>query len=89
MLAVGLASLLSVPAFKYLTGLPPYMGMLSGLGVLWMLTDALHVAEDRRHPRVDDALKHLDLGGVMFFLGILMAVEVSGVVRVCGVRWEG
>jgi hypothetical protein len=47
-LAVGLGALLSVPAFKYLTGLPPYMGVLSGLSVLWLLTDALHFGESRR-----------------------------------------
>jgi len=40
--ATGLVGLLSVPVFKALTGLPPYLGMLSSLGVLWVLTDAIH-----------------------------------------------
>lgn len=41
----GLSALLFVPAFKSLTGLPPYMGMLLGLGGLWLLTDAIHYGE--------------------------------------------
>lgn len=41
--ATGLAGLLSVPAFKAITGLPPYLGMLAALGVMWSLTDAIHV----------------------------------------------
>jgi hypothetical protein len=37
--------LLSVPAFKALTGLPPYLGMLTSLGILWILTDSIHAGE--------------------------------------------
>ncbi|KAF9621978.1 hypothetical protein IFM89_029198, partial [Coptis chinensis] len=40
--AVGIGALLFVPVFKAITGLPPYMGILLGLGVLWILTDAIH-----------------------------------------------
>jgi hypothetical protein len=61
-LSVGLGALLFVPLFKYLTGLPPYMGMLSGLGILWMVTDALHFGESKQYPRVQDALRNLDIG---------------------------
>lgn len=61
-LSVGLSSLLFVPLFKYLTGLPPYMGMLSGLGILWLVTDALHFGESKQYPRVQDALRNLDIG---------------------------
>ncbi len=46
-LAVGLVALMSVPVFKHFTGLPPYMGILCGLSVLWLLTDALHFGESR------------------------------------------
>ena len=46
-LAVGVAALLSAPVFRHLTGLPPYMGVLCGLSVLWLLTDALHFGESR------------------------------------------
>lgn len=61
-LSVGLGALLFVPLFKYLTGLPPYMGMLSGLGILWMVTDALHFGESKQYPRVQDALRNVDIG---------------------------
>ena len=74
-LLTGVGALVTVPLFKYVTGLPPYMGMLSGLAVLWLLTDALHFGEDKQYPRVQDALRNIDIVGVMFFFGILMAVE--------------
>lgn len=61
-LSVGLGALLFVPVFKYLTGLPPYMGMLSGLALLWMVTDALHFGENKQYPRVQDALRNVDIG---------------------------
>ncbi len=46
--ATGLAGLLSVPVFKALTGLPPYLGMLSALGVMWVLTDTIHAGKELR-----------------------------------------
>ncbi|GFP84608.1 na(+)/h(+) antiporter nhad [Phtheirospermum japonicum] len=46
--SVGIGALVFVPIFKALTGLPPYMGMLLGLGVLWLLTDAIHYGESER-----------------------------------------
>lgn len=70
----GLASLISVPIFKSVTGLPPYLGMLSGLGTLWVMTDALHAGEDRESLRGLAAIKRIDTSGVLFFLGILLAV---------------
>lgn len=70
----GLAALVSVPIFKSVTGLPPYLGMLSGLGTLWIMTDALHAGEDRESLRGLAAVKRIDTSGVLFFLGILLAV---------------
>lgn len=70
----GLAALVSVPIFKSVTGLPPYLGMLSGLGTLWVMTDALHAGEDRESLRGLAAVKRIDTSGVLFFLGILLAV---------------
>lgn len=70
----GLAALLSVPVFKAVTGLPPYLGMLSGLGTLWVMTDVLHAGEDRESLRGLAAVKRIDTSGVLFFLGILLAV---------------
>lgn len=44
-------------------GLPPYMGMLSGLAVLWLLTDSLHFGESKTYPRTQDVLRNVDLPG--------------------------
>ena len=82
----GLTSLLFVPAFKSVTGLPPYLGMLAGLGGLWLLTDAIHFGEDpsRQKLKVASALRKIDSEGVLFFLGVLMAVgslETAGILK--------
>lgn len=70
----GLAALVSVPVFKAVTGLPPYLGMLSGLGTLWVMTDVLHAGEKRESLRGLTAIKRIDTSSVLFFLGILLAV---------------
>lgn len=73
--AVGIGALLFVPVFKALTGLPPFLGMLFGLGVLWILTDAIHYGDsDRQRLKVPQALSRIDTQGVLFFLGILLSV---------------
>lgn len=73
--ATGVGALLFVPVFKSVTGLPPYLGMLSGLGVLWLLTDVIHYGEeDRQSLRVPYALSRIDTQGVLFFLGILLSI---------------
>lgn len=81
----GLGALLFVPAFKQLTGLPPYVGMLSGLGAMWLLTDVLHAGEPaRNHLRATSALRRIDQSSVLFFLGILLSVgalESAGVLH--------
>ncbi|XP_027362994.1 sodium/proton antiporter 2-like isoform X1 [Abrus precatorius] len=83
--SVGLGALIFVPVFKALTGLPPYMGMLLGLGVLWILTDAIHYGESQRQKlKVPQALSRIDTQGVLFFLGILLSVsslEAAGILR--------
>ncbi|CAN6210171.1 unnamed protein product [Urochloa humidicola] len=74
-LAVGVGALVSVPVFKALTGLPPFMGMLLGLGILWILTDAIHYGEsERQRLKVPQALSRIDTQGILFFLGILLSV---------------
>jgi len=73
----GVSVLMLVPVFKALTGLPPYMGILLGLGVIWILTEFLHgskVEEDRRTLTVVHALRKIDTSTILFFLGILIAV---------------
>ncbi len=73
----GILSLLSVPVFNELTGLPPYLAMLTGLGVIWALTDAIHLGEkDRDVLKMPASLQKLDTGGILFFLGILMSIGV-------------
>uniref|UniRef100_A0ACD5XU50 Uncharacterized protein n=1 Tax=Avena sativa TaxID=4498 RepID=A0ACD5XU50_AVESA len=83
--AVGLGALLFVPVFKSLTGLPPFMGMLLGLGFLWILTDAIHYGESgRQRLKVPQALSRIDTQGILFFLGILLSVgslESAGILR--------
>jgi len=72
----GVAALLFVPIFKTVTGLPPYMGMLAGLGGMWLLTDAIHFGEPNREDlKVPSALQKIDTQGILFFLGILMAIS--------------
>ena len=67
-----------VPVFKTLTNLPPYMGILLGLGVLWIITEILHSSkeeEDRRNLSVMHALRKIDTSTILFFLGILIAIS--------------
>ncbi|CAN6223346.1 unnamed protein product [Urochloa humidicola] len=84
-LAVGVGALVSVPLFKAVTGLPPFMGMLLGLGILWILTDAIHYGEtERQRLKVPQALSRIDTQGILFFLGILLSVgslESAGILR--------
>jgi Na+/H+ antiporter NhaD/arsenite permease-like protein len=75
----GVASLLFVPVFKTFTHLPPYMGMLLGLGILWVVTEILHrsVGKHSEHEHkltVVGILTRVDVPTVLFFLGILSAV---------------
>jgi Na+/H+ antiporter NhaD/arsenite permease-like protein len=73
--ATGLTGLLSVPVFKALTGLPPYLGMLSALGVMWVLTDTIHAGEEAdEEMKVPSALAKIDVSGILFFFGILLSV---------------
>lgn len=86
-LILGISMLIMVPIFKMLTHLPPFMGMMLGVGILWIITEIMH-----RHHAGDDAasnrrtlvsvLTRIDLPSIFFFLGILLAIaslEVSGV----------
>ncbi len=81
----GMCAFIAVPIIKALTGLPPFMGMLTGLGVLWLITDLLHRNdENRSHLRVPHVLTKIDTSGVLFFLGILFAIhalETAGLLQ--------
>ncbi len=72
---VGLLGLLFVPAFKTITHLPPFMGMMFSLGVLWVVTEIMHKNREHGHYlSVISGLRRIDLAGVLFFLGILLAI---------------
>ena len=76
-LILGVAGLLFVPVFKTVTHLPPYMGMLLSLGVIWAISEVLHKdkpAEIKNKLRVTSVLRKIDTPTVLFFLGILSAV---------------
>lgn len=73
----GISVLLFVPCFKTITHLPPYMGMLFGLGVLWILSELIHKdkdEEDKNSLSVVYALRKVDVPSVLLFLGILLAI---------------
>ncbi len=83
-LIAGVFVLLFVPVFKSITHLPPYLGMMGGLGALWVLTELLK----RRHPKRDNSkyaittiITKIDTPSILFFLGILLAVAA---LQVCG-----
>lgn len=75
----GLGVLVSVPAFKSVTNLPPFMGVLFGLGLLWLAGDIMHrdkPEELREHLTLTRALSRIDISSLTFFIGILLAVAV-------------
>ena len=79
MFTLGLGILVLVPVFKTVTGLPPFMGILLGLGVLWLVGDLLHkskVEEDKAHLTLAHAMSRIDLSSLTFFIGILLSVAV-------------
>jgi Na+/H+ antiporter NhaD/arsenite permease-like protein len=74
---IGVGALLFVPVFKTITHLPPYMGMLFGLGVLWMVTEIMHKSKPPKISgklKVYNIMRKIDTPTVLFFLGILSAV---------------
>lgn len=74
---LGLGALVSVPIFKTVTHLPPFMGVFFGLGILWLVADLLHrnkAEEDKQHLTLVHALTRIDMSSIVFFIGILLAV---------------
>jgi len=77
MLSLGLIVLIAIPAFKMLTNLPPYLGMLGGLGLLWIVSEFVNPEADatlREKYTPLAALTRIDMPSILFFLGILLAV---------------
>jgi Na+/H+ antiporter NhaD/arsenite permease-like protein len=86
-LILGLGGLLSVPVFKMVTHLPPYLGMILALSVLWIVSEIVHADSDenvRTSTGLLFVLKRIDMSSVLFFLGILLAVgslDATGVLK--------
>jgi Na+/H+ antiporter NhaD/arsenite permease-like protein len=79
MLIAGLAGLIFVPIFKSVTHLPPYMGIMISLGIVWLISEYIHPEEefnqeDRHLYSVHKALSRIEISSIIFFLGILLAV---------------
>ena len=75
---LGIGALVFVPVFKTITHLPPFMGMLFGLSVLWVVTEIIHKKKndaDKDAYSVVYALRKVDVSSVLFFLGILVAIS--------------
>jgi len=76
-LIVGIGGLLFVPIFKTVTHLPPFMGMMLSLGVMWVVTDLMHrrkIDSVRSELGILGVIRRIDTPSVLFFLGILLAV---------------
>ena len=86
-LILGVSMLIMVPIFKTLTHLPPFMGMMLGVGIMWITTEIMHrhhtgKDEEQNRRTLVSVLTRIDLPSILFFLGILLAIaglEVSGV----------
>ena len=79
MLYLGLGAIVSVPVFKTVTHLPPYLGMMLALGVVWLVSEYIKPEENFTEERRDHYLTHhalakIEMSSILFFLGILMAV---------------
>ena len=86
-LIMGVCALIFVPIFKTITHLPPYLGMLMGLAVLWVTTEIIsrkYEKEGHKLPTAVSTLEHVDTPTILFFLGILMAVSCLKVAGILG-----
>jgi Na+/H+ antiporter NhaD/arsenite permease-like protein len=82
---VGLSCLVFVPIFKTITNLPPYMGMLFSLGIIWILTEFIHKKkndDEKGNLSVSHALRKIDTPSILFFFGILLSISALEVVNI-------
>ena len=86
---LGIGALVFVPFFKTLTHLPPYVGILIGLSVLWIVTEMMHTNKKYKNSAtVVHALQRIDTSSILFFLGILVAVGTLQSTGLLGVLAE-
>ncbi|MBK9152341.1 MAG: sodium:proton antiporter NhaD [Saprospiraceae bacterium] len=90
MLYLGLGMIIFVPVFKSITHLPPYLGMMLSLGVVWLVSEYIHPEEDftaeiKHKYSPHKALSRIELSSILFFLGILMAVAAIETIVIGGV----
>jgi len=89
-LVIGVLALLFVPVFKYFTGLPPFLGVLTSLAIIWIYTEILFSRarfKDSLKNRVTTVIKKIDTTTILFFLGILLSVlslQATGVLNIVG-----
>jgi Na+/H+ antiporter NhaD/arsenite permease-like protein len=78
MLIIGLLAIVFVPIFKTITHLPPYLGMIFSLGIVWLCSEFIHPEENfdksNKNYSVQNALSRIEISSILFFLGILMSV---------------
>jgi Na+/H+ antiporter NhaD/arsenite permease-like protein len=87
MLGFGIGGLIFVPIFKSITHLPPYVGMMFALGVVWLVSEIIHRDEDfdkKEMYTAHHALSRIEMSSILFFLGILVAVTALESVAVSG-----
>src|SRR4030067_41675 len=94
MFFMGVGILICVPIFKTVTHLPPFMGILFGLGILWLVGELIHREkedEEKEHLTLVHALMKIDMGSVVFFLGILLSVATLEHTHILGAlaKWLG
>ncbi|MDP3436447.1 MAG: sodium:proton antiporter NhaD [Bacteroidales bacterium] len=89
-LIIGVLALLFVPVFKYFTGLPPFLGVLTSLAIIWIYTEILFSRsrfKDSLKNRVTTVIKRIDTTTILFFLGILLSVlslQATGTLNLVG-----
>ncbi|MGR3952329.1 MAG: sodium:proton antiporter NhaD [Chlamydia sp.] len=88
-LVLGSLLLLFVPICKHYTGLPPFMGMMFALALMWFITDQFHGGrKERDHLRIPAIFSRIDLSGIFFFFGILLsinALDSSGILKMAAI----
>src|SRR4030067_836914 len=94
MFFMGIGILICVPIFKTVTHLPPFMGILFGLGILWLVGELIHREKDdeeKEHVTLVHALMRIDMGSLVFFIGILLSVSTLEHTHILGdlAKWLG